>query len=748
MPTDTWTSSQLFTANWTTAGDWSGGLPTTTSDVTIAQGGPIVTSAISIASLTFSTGGVEFESAGASSVSGSVTVSGNGILSFDKDAGTGGSSLTIGGALTLSGSFTSFDIGANTQSTGDTVTAASLSVGTGAGLGIQNETGSNETDTLDITGQAGFGTAGILTGNILIANGNGASSSVIEFGSGSITTIAANGKLTLEGPKAFIADASNLSANSALTQLATINGILDLTAISSLSLGNALTNTGSISVEDVQSVGGTSLNISGVLTNSGQITLGTSAGLSFADTITATGLTNSVGNTLGTISIGGGGGSSATLDITSQAGFGTTGVLTGTVSLSTYQSGGVYNGAAILEFSSGEITTIAANSSLSINTGNAFLADATNLSANSALTGLAANNGTVNLSNIAPLTLTGALSNTGLFNLDIATLNVSGALTNSGGHISIGATTGSGATTMAATALNNTSSGIILLSGNSNSLGQLSINGAAVNNGTVTIGTNSIIAVTGNSYTQAGGTTTINGTLTASAIDISGGTLELGSTGSLSTGVAFTGGTGTLQLDLKTNQPSSIAGATAGDTIDLRFQSFAAGDHAVWQQSGGTGALTLETSGGATLDTLTLSGQYTSANFSVATDNSNGKQIQLVNLAPPPPPPPPPAATADMVMRNGNNGNYEIYDLGGNSIVAASAIGQVGLEWQVAGLGSFFGADTSDMLLRNSNSGTVRSLRHQQQRHHQCRPDGSGRPGVAPSPASAISARAAAKPTC
>ena len=299
MPTDTWTSSQLFTANWTTAGDWSGGLPITTSDVTIAQGGPFVTSAINIASLSFSTGGVEFESAGASSVSGSVTVSGNGILSFDKDAGTGGSSLTIGGALTLSGSFTSFDIGANTQSTGDTVTAASLSVGTGAGLGIQNETGSNETDTLDITGQAGFGTAGILTGNILVANGNGASSSVIEFGSGSITTIAANGKLTLEGPRAFIADASNLSANSALTQLATINGILDLNAIGSLTLTNALTNTGSISVEDVQSVGGTSLNISGVLTNSGQFTVGTGVGKSYADSITATGITN---YTLGTIS--------------------------------------------------------------------------------------------------------------------------------------------------------------------------------------------------------------------------------------------------------------------------------------------------------------------------------------------------------------------------------------------------------------------------------------------------------------
>ena len=62
------------------------------------------------------------------------------------------------------------------------------------------------------------------------------------------------------------------------------------------------------------------------------------------------------------------------------------------------------------------------------------------------------------------------------------------------------------------------------------------------------------------------------------------------------------------------------------------------------------------------------------------------------------------SATADMIMRDGN-GNYEIYDLGSNAVLAAGPLGQVGSQWQVAGLGSFFGTDTSDMLLRNSNSG-------------------------------------------
>ena len=710
MATDTWTGGA---ASWTTPGDWSAGVPTMTSDVVVAQTGgpfanPTATSAVSIASLSVSGGEVDFNSAGASAVTGSVTVSGNGGLHFDYNDSGGGTSLAIGGALTLSAG--SFAIGANTQSTGDTVTAASLSVANGAGLGIQNETTHTETDTLDITGAAGFGTVSTLTGNVLLASGNGVSSAVIEFGTGSITTIAAGGSRTLNGPKAFIADASNTAANSALTQLATINGTLNLNAIGSLTLTNALTNTGSISVADQQSVGGTSLTVSGVLTNSGQFTVG-SIGQSYADTITATGLTNYVGNTLGSILVYGGTAAinapSATLDITGMAGFGTVGVLTGAVSIDTDGQ----HGAAILEFATGEITTIAANSSLAITDPNSFLADATNTSANSALTGLTTNNGSLSLNDIAPLTLTGAFTNNGTLDFSNATLNISGTLINSN-TVSIGSNpngsiNGPLATTVTATGLSNTSSGSITLSGGSSSLGQLTVNGTAVNNGTVTIDVDSTITVTGNPYTQAGGTTTVNGgTLTASAIDVSGGTLVLGTTGSLSTGVTFTSGSGTLKLDSKTNLPSSIVGAISGDEIDFNFQSYASGDQAVWQQNGSTGTLTLETSGGTSLAAVTLTGAYASADFSPLNDNAGGTAIQLVTAPSSPPPVTPPAATtAAMIMRDDNNGDFEIYDFGNNAILAAGPLGQVGLEWQVAGVGAFNAPDTSDMILRNTGTG-------------------------------------------
>ena len=83
--------------------------------------------------------------------------------------------------------------------------------------------------------------------------------------------------------------------------------------------------------------------------------------------------------------------------------------------------------------------------------------------------------------------------------------------------------------------------------------------------------------------------------------------------------------------------------------------------------------------------------------------------LDITSSNPPPPissnPPPPAGATALMIMTNPSNGNYEIYDVGGNAIQAAYALGQVGSPWTFAGLGTFQAGDTSDMLLRNTSTG-------------------------------------------
>ena len=184
---------------------------------------------------------------------------------------------------------------------------------------------------------------------------------------------------------------------------------------------------------------------------------------------------------------------------------------------------------------------------------------------------------------------------------------------------------------------------------------------------------------------------------------IQAGTLQLGSGGTIIGNVTFAG-TGTLQIDPNGVMGGSIVGAAVGDAIDFRFQSFAAGDHVVWTQSGaGVGFFQLQSSSGTVLATLAVQSSYGPNQFIAVSDNNGGTLVEVV--AQPPNAPPPAGTSATMIMRDGNNGDYEIYDLGGNTIIGAGYLGQVGLEWQVVGVGPFYGLDTPDMILRDSNNG-------------------------------------------
>jgi hypothetical protein len=68
-------------------------------------------------------------------------------------------------------------------------------------------------------------------------------------------------------------------------------------------------------------------------------------------------------------------------------------------------------------------------------------------------------------------------------------------------------------------------------------------------------------------------------------------------------------------------------------------------------------------------------------------------------------PSPPASVSANMVLRQTGNGQYQIYNLGNNSILASYWLGQVGTDWTFVTLAGFNDDDTSDMLLRNSTSG-------------------------------------------
>ena len=47
------------------------------------------------------------------------------------------------------------------------------------------------------------------------------------------------------------------------------------------------------------------------------------------------------------------------------------------------------------------------------------------------------------------------------------------------------------------------------------------------------------------------------------------------------------------------------------------------------------------------------------------------------------------AGETDMLMRNSNTGGFELYDISQQRRLFAGPMGQVGLEWSVAGFGDF-----------------------------------------------------------
>ena len=130
------------------------------------------------------------------------------------------------------------------------------------------------------------------------------------------------------------------------------------------------------------------------------------AELSAATTITVGGLNNNAG----TITIDGNNANQATLNVTSVAGSGTTGALSGEVHLS---------GNGLLEFASGQITSSAVGAEVSLDGPEARIATASiGTTSNSALTMLASSYGILELEDGAKLTTTVDFSNGGSLQLD------------------------------------------------------------------------------------------------------------------------------------------------------------------------------------------------------------------------------------------------------------------------------------------------------------------------------------------
>jgi hypothetical protein len=66
------------------------------------------------------------------------------------------------------------------------------------------------------------------------------------------------------------------------------------------------------------------------------------------------------------------------------------------------------------------------------------------------------------------------------------------------------------------------------------------------------------------------------------------------------------------------------------------------------------------------------------------------------------------SGTSDLLVRNSNTGGLQVYEISNNQITGSAFIGTVGLDWQFSGIGNFSGVpDESDLLLRNTSTGAL-----------------------------------------
>ena len=445
MATNTWNGS---TAKWSVAGDWSNGLPAASDDVSITSGTVLLdttTGATTVNSITVANNAsLNIKDPGHTvSISGNFTV--NGGATVDSTAfDPGGTLVTIAGTLTVTNSGAGFAVGnylqgsdgSNPQPHGTasttTVTAGAVS-NTGGTINIQSYDALGSKAILNIAGAAGFGgQAGHLTGNVNIGSDglHAGYQGLLEFASGQITTIDTASQLALTGAHAFVADAGNLTSSSALTGLATINGglVMQAGSVVSITAGLDITSNGAVQVDtEFLGTAGSHLTVGGALTVDGSITVGRQAMTGDA-TVNANAIAGA-----GTITLNGQtGGTPYTgkLIVASAAGMGTTGHITSNITVQNQ---------SLLQFASGQITTIDYPATVLIDGPHAFIADSGSITSNSALTGLTSVKGFFTLDDGASLTTSAgvAIGDVNTFHFTAMNVDNSG---NGGSALTIGGT--------------------------------------------------------------------------------------------------------------------------------------------------------------------------------------------------------------------------------------------------------------------------------------------------------------------
>ena len=318
---------------------------------------------------------------------------------------------------------------------------------------------------------------------------------------------------------------------------------------------------------DTGGAGGSGLAVDGTLTVTGQFDVG-GGGLPSASAVTLGAFVNTGGiNVVGNFATPA---DAATVTVGGPAGFGTVGVVTGSVYL---------DGAGTIAFvGGGQITAVATGSSLELRAGRQ-IDDAGVTGANTALAGLSVNAGNLAVRYGDSLSLSGNLLNSGNFFLEDqvssagqgTTSSIAGTLTNTG-QVFFGGGRPSAAGTLIAGAVANT--GNLQIAGNGTAAAVMWVGADATDSGDISIGAGGTLAVTGTlagavvnggtALVEAAGTLTIDGSYQQAA----SATLEEVVPGAIGfgamtvTGAATLGGTLTVGLQ-------SGAVVAAGETLSV-----------------------------------------------------------------------------------------------------------------------------------------------------------------------------------
>ena len=494
---------------------------------------------------------------------------------------------------------------------------------------------------------------------------NLAGNAVLGFATGLITTLTATARLVIDGAKAFFASGDTTS-NSALRGLTSNAGYISLDDGAFVQLNGGLNNTGFLAVDydpyaltHGQERGGATLKIGGTLTN----TAATSLINIGSDTLVAPTLVEATAlNSTQRIDIAGSAQNLAELRIDSAAGFGAAGVLHGDVELS---------GRALLDFKTGQITTLASDSFLTIAGAGAFVADVNNEARNSALDGLTSIAGVLALTGGASVAATGSLAVTGSGDIDLesgGSLSVQGSLSN-GSAIIVGARADTVGSTLTAGNMSNT--GVIAV----NSDDALFNTSASIGGGLSKMVVN---ALTGK------------------------GTVELFANASLVVGaggdnaVVFSGANALLKLGAPAaGYTGAISGFKQGDTLDLAKE-------VVSIQSYDGSKLVVIAPGGAT-QTFALSGPPVGS-LAARSDGAGGTAIAIRD----------PLShgddfngdgAADILWRNASTGQTETWFTKASGGYAYQDDGSPSAAWKIVAKGDLNGDGYSDILWRNTSSG-------------------------------------------